>query len=146
MKNLLRVVIVSLLVAIPAFQVLAAPEAGVTLDVPAEVPIGSSFSFDVTFDNTNATDTGYGPFIDLIFPVNGADGNGNTSSPLDGIDFVGATYLGVPVTTVVQTFPDGPLGGICGAGQSQLDHPYAVDTSHQPLPVCGTPGDKLVTI
>ena len=42
----------------------------VSLGLPATVFIGQAFTFTVTFDNTSATDTGYGPFIDLLFPVN----------------------------------------------------------------------------
>lgn len=109
---------------------LAAPIPTVTLDLPAENFIGEDFSFTVTFDNTSSADVGYGPFIDVVFPVTGADGD-------DGIDFVSATYLGLPVTTVQLTFP---APGGC------VDHPYAVDNTGSPVQVCGTPGDKLVVL
>jgi hypothetical protein len=99
-----------------------------TLSVPANVPIGANFSFTATFDSSGTT--GYGPFIDLVFPATGADGN-------DGITFTGATYLGQPVTAVQLTFP---------AGSGCVAHPYAQDTSHAPLQVCGTSGDKLVVL
>ena len=49
-----------------------------------------------------ATQTGYGPFIDLILPATGADGAGAAVD--DGISFVSATYLGLPVTATVLTF------------------------------------------
>ena len=106
-------------------QAAALPSA--TLSAPANLPIGANFSFSATFDSAGAT--GYGPFIDLIFPATGADGN-------DGITFTGASYLGQPVTAVSLTFP----AGGCVA------HPYAEDTSHAPLQVCGTPGDRLVVL
>ncbi|RMG82838.1 MAG: isopeptide-forming domain-containing fimbrial protein, partial [Chloroflexi bacterium] len=151
-RFLLFTLIFALILTIPASLALAVPIPTVTLSGGGNVPIGSSFSVTATFDNTDAADTGYGPFIDIYLPVNGADGAGNTSLPLDGVDFVGASYLGASVTTVVQTFPDTPLGGTgpdgttCGASETPLAHPYAVNTSHQALTVCGTPGDKLVTV
>ena len=110
-----------------------------TLDVPGESFIGEDFDFTVTFDNTSATDVGYGPFVDLIFPVNGADGAAGTDTP-DGVDFISATYLGTPVTATELTFPDN------GGGTGCVDHPYAVGTSGAPLQVCGTAGDKLVVL
>lgn len=116
----------------------AAPTAAiptVTLNVPGSVFIGEAFSFTVTFDNTAATDVGYGPYIDLIFPVTGADGAGAAVD--DGIDFVNATYLGQPVTTTQLTFP---------TGTGCVLHPYAVDNTGNPIQVCGTPGDKLVVL
>ncbi|HEX3051861.1 MAG TPA: hypothetical protein VHP83_14475, partial [Aggregatilineaceae bacterium] len=126
-----------------ASRALASPPAvaaaGVTLDVPSPVYIGDTFTFTVSFDNTApnvAGNVGYGPFIDLVLPVNGADGAAGTSTP-DGIDFSSATYLGVAVTTYELTFP---------AGTGCVAHPYAFDTTHTPLQVCGTPGDKLVVI
>jgi len=115
------------------------PEA--TLDVPSENFIGEDFSFSVTFDNVAAdpNDVGFGPFIDLVIPVNGADGNAGQDTP-DGISFLNATYLGVPVTTTLLTFPDD------GGGMGSVEHPYAVDTSGDPLLVTGTAGDQLVVL
>lgn len=97
-----------------------------TLSVPA-MQIGETFDFTVTFDSSGST--GYGPFIDLIFPATGADGD-------DGITFNSATYLGISVPAVQLTFP------MTGC----VDHPYAEDTMHTPLRVCGTPGDTLVVL
>lgn len=113
-----------------------APVAGITLNVPSQVPIGGSFSFTVTFDNTASNspgNTGYGPFIDLYFPVTGTDGN-------DGVDFVNATYLGQALTATELTFPGpGPAGCV--------NHPYAIAPSTgASLQVCGVPGDKLVVL
>ena len=114
----------------------------VSLGAPAQVPIGQAFTFTVTFDNQpsgSPPDVGYGPIIDLVFPVNGADGNAGTDTP-DGIDFTGATYLGAPVTAVQLTFPN------AGGGTGCVDHPYARDTSGAFIQVCGTAGDKLVVL
>ncbi len=101
----------------------------------AEILMGENFTFDAVFQNPS-TEVGYGPFIDLIFPVTGKDGAGAEID--DGIDFLSATYLGVNLTRVVQTFPDDGIGCV--------PHPYARDASNLPVQVCGTPGDKLVTL
>ena len=111
------------------------PVPSVSLSVPAQNFIGENLTFTATFDNTSTT-PGYGPFIDLIFPYNGADGAAGTATA-DGINFVGATYLGAAVTATVLTFPAGP---------GCVTHPYAVDSSGVPLQVCGTRGDKLVVL
>jgi len=122
---------------------LKAPIAAVSLAVPAEVMIGETFTFTATFANTSgtATDVGYGPFIDIVFPVNGADGNGNQNPPLDGISFISATYLGSSVTSTVLTFPGS------GAANTCVNHPYAVaPTTGAALQVCGRSGDVLVVL
>jgi uncharacterized repeat protein (TIGR01451 family)/fimbrial isopeptide formation D2 family protein len=111
----------------------------VSLSAPSEVLVGEDFSFSVDFDNTSATDPGYGPYIDLIFPVNGADGNAGNDTP-DGIDFNNATYQGASVDTTVLTFPDD------GGGTGCVDHPYAKTAPQTPLQVCGTTDDKLVVL
>lgn len=125
----------------PAPVVEAVPLIGIGLNVPGQVAIGSSVNFTVSFDNTapNAPgNTGYGPFIDLYFPVEGADGDGAATD--DGIDFVSATYLGTAVTATQLTFPGpGPTGCV--------NHPYAVaPITGAPLQVCGPSGDKLVVL
>jgi fimbrial isopeptide formation D2 family protein/uncharacterized repeat protein (TIGR01451 family) len=102
------------------------PTAG--MSAPSEVFLGEDFDFTVTFTNTGAS-TGYGPFIDLVIPRTGSDGD-------DGIIFNGATYLGSPVILQELTFPAGGC----------LPHPYARDTTNNPFLVCGTPGDTLVVI
>ncbi|MCS6911281.1 MAG: hypothetical protein NZM11_12055, partial [Anaerolineales bacterium] len=66
----------------PAEVAQAVPLIGLSLNLPAQQPIGATFSFTVTFDNTAPNgpgNTGYGPFIDLYFPVEGADGDGAAS-------------------------------------------------------------------
>lgn len=114
----------------------AAPVPSVSISHPGQPFIGQNFDLELAFDNTDAADTGFGPFIDAYIPVTGADGD-------DGIlvdDNAQATYLGVPVTTVIQTFPDD------GGGTGCVDHPYAVDGTGAKLQVCGPAGDKVVTI
>jgi uncharacterized repeat protein (TIGR01451 family)/fimbrial isopeptide formation D2 family protein len=93
--------------------------------------IGESTAFTVIFDNAG-TAPGYGPYIDLILPVTGTDGD-------DGLSYSTATHLGVQLTPVVLTFD--------AAGQAT--HPYAVDSSDNPIVVTHPlgalgAGDELV--
>ena len=113
-----------------------------TVNLPAESFIGQNVNFPVVFDNTG-TDPGYGPFVDLVLPRNGADGAAGTATP-DGLTFLSATYLGTPVTATVFTFPDDDGAGAGTTGTIQ--HPYAVDSSGNPLTVTGTAGDQLVVL
>ena len=117
---------------------LLAAQPVVTLDAPDKVMIGESFELSVAFDNADATDAGYGPFVDLLVPVNGQDGTGGVGA--DGISFDAATYLGVPVVTTILTFPND------GGGTGLVDHPYAVDAAGVPLTIVGSAGDQLVVI
>lgn len=133
------VLMASLLVAAIAGLVITPPPAFAagqpfaSLDIPATVMIGAPFSLSVAFDNTDATDTGYGPFVDLVFPSRGADGAG---APDDGVTFLGASYLGAPVTATSLVFPAGGC----------VTHPYARLQSGAYQQVCGTPGDTLVVL
>src|SRR5581483_7890887 len=103
------------------------PVATFTTPPPPQSFIGEPVTFTVSFDNTSSTATGYGPYIDLMLPSTGADGN-------DGITFTGATYLGAPVTATVLTFD----------AFGHATHPYARDNTGAPLIVTGTPGNQLV--
>ncbi|MFZ2631077.1 MAG: hypothetical protein WA081_15655 [Desulfosalsimonadaceae bacterium] len=127
--------------------VLAAPVPSVTLAASTTTPfIGNSFTITAGFDNTGpAGDTGYGPFIDLVFPSRGADGDPGSITPLqpvDGISFGSATYMGVAVTTYALTFPDADGDGAGTTGC--VSHPLAVDSAGLPVQVCGLAGDTLV--
>ena len=113
----------------------------VSLNLPAETKIGENFSFSATFSNTGTT-TGYGPYIDLVFPVTGIDGAGVATD--DGIDFISASYLGAAVTATQLTFPVTGTG--CSGGQTPVTHPYAVNNLGQKQTICGNPGDKLVVL
>lgn len=113
------------------------PDAQISISNP-QIQIGEAFEFSVVFENTG-TDVGYGPFVDLVFPVNGVDGNSGTEIA-DGIDFVNATYLGQTLNTIELTFPDD------GGGVGTIDHPFALDNSGNPLQVSGAAGDKLVVV
>ena len=111
-----------------------APDPQITLVVPAAALIGERFDVEVTFDNAS-TETGFGPFVDLVLPAAGVDGA--VGGPPDGISFVNATYLGAAVGRTVQTVP--PSGCVT--------HPVAVDAADDAPVVCGlTPGDEFVTL
>ncbi len=115
-------------------RLLMTAEPTVTVDVPPTVELGNTFQATISFDNTDAADVGYGPYIDLILPTTGADGAGAGID--DGISFVSATYLGSPVIAQQVTFDT--------AGNAI--HPYAVDSAGNPIIVSGTPGDTLVVL
>ncbi|MEZ6134168.1 MAG: SdrD B-like domain-containing protein [Pirellulaceae bacterium] len=86
---------------------------GPTVQLPStgiEAQIGENIEFEVIFDNTG-TEVGYGPFIDLLLPTAGIDGD-------DGIAFNGATYLGAEVNATLLTFNDQ------GGGFGTVEHPY----------------------
>jgi len=129
---------------IPIKAPLFVPDASVDLSIhPLErIMIGEDFEFYVTFDNP--ADTGYGPFIDLLFPSNGADGSAGTDTP-DGINFVSGIYdsYTLPATSLVFPDDDGPLGpGTTGC----VAHPLAVDNTGNAVQVCGVTGDTLVVL
>lgn len=105
--------------------------------LPTTALIGEQTSFTVQFDNSSATDTGFGPYVDLYLPATGADGAGAAVD--DGVTFVNATYLGQPVTATVLT--------LTAAG---VQHPYSKDASGNPLVITIPPGfqagDQLVVL
>lgn len=124
-----------ILLSVPSGQLQAAPVASVVIETPDEVRIAEPFTFEVTFDNTHPTDVGYGPFIDLIFSLNGADGAAGTDTP-DGIDFIRAEHLGLSIEPRVRTFP----------AEGCVRHPLLDAETIGGRQVCGTPGDKLVIL
>ncbi|MCA9258856.1 MAG: hypothetical protein KDA61_06635, partial [Planctomycetales bacterium] len=117
---------------------LLAAQPAVALSAPAQVMIGEDFQITATFDNADATDPGFGPFVDLYIPVNGSDGV--AGSGVDGIAFSGANYLGASIATTLLTFPDD------GGGFGSVVHPYAVDATGTPLTVLGAAGDQLAVL
>ncbi|MBX7070935.1 MAG: DUF11 domain-containing protein [Microthrixaceae bacterium] len=82
----------------------APPVASADLSIAQQNPlIGETLTFAVSLDNTDTTATGYMPYVDLLLPIAGGDGN-------DGISFTNATYLGTAVTTpLVQTCTGAPV-------------------------------------
>ena len=97
----------------------------------SSVPIGSSFDVVASFTNAG-TAVGYGPFIDVVLPVNGGDG---VAEP-DGLTFNSASIFGSTLSPETYTFASAP--------NNCIDHPYAVDINHAPLQVCGREGEQLL--
>ena len=135
-------------IIIAAKSALAVPVPTVTLTPSTTSPfIGNSMTITATFDNTGpAGDNGYGPFIDLVFPSRGADGDPGAIpvEASDGITFGTATYLGTAVTTYTLVFPDADGAGAGTTGC--VSHPLAKDNTGIPVQVCGLAGDTLVVI
>ena len=119
-------------------RTLLAATPAVTINAPSDVFIGSNVNLTVSFDNTGTgSETGYGPVIDVVLPVNGIDGG---ASP-DGLNTAGpATYLGTAITTIELTFPN------AGGGTGTVNHPFFKDSAGNPLIVTGNAGDKLVVM
>jgi hypothetical protein len=115
-------------------RLVPAPVPTATLIAPATNFLGQDVNLSVTFSNTG-TAPGYGPYVDLYLPATGADGSLGPSH-YDGITYNSgsATYLGASITTTVLTFDAG----------GHATHPYAVNSSGNPVIVSGTPGDQLV--
>ena len=102
-----------------------------TTNGPSEILLGSDFSFNVSFSNKGSA-TGYGPYIDVILPSTGSDGN-------DGITYdksKGVTYLGQQLEVTEIKFDS----------NGKATHPYAVGTNGAKLILTGKPGDTLLVI
>lgn len=128
-------------------------------EVPPEVLIGETFTFQVHF--SNAGPVGYGPFIDLLLDSGGTDNNtGSPSGPCDGITFVKAQVIQVnggplPVSDS-KISPAGWNPSSCGAspGAGPIDHPFLPNSVLAPGSATGTPvilqlselGAQLVTL
>lgn len=113
---------------------MAVPTATIgAIDTPL---IGDTITFDVTFDNSSATDTGYAPYINLFLPFLGADGvydaaTDTYTDTTDGVTFVSATFLGQAVTQTEVILEDLDAG----AAGIQIEHPFAQDTDGSQLQI-----------
>ncbi len=106
-------------------------------------PIGGLQTLTVRFDNVPdaapGSNVGYSPYINLVLPTNGADGEGFGSAGAtanDGVVFQGASYLGAPLEQWVLEFPAG----------GTVTHPFSKDAAGNPLIITGTPGETLVVL
>ena len=74
-------------------RILCAATPAVTIAAPANPLIGEVVALTATFDNASATDTGYGPYVDVYLPATGTDCAGVAID--DGLTFVpgSANYL-----------------------------------------------------
>lgn len=120
----------------PPFQ----PAPSVTLNINPEQLIGSQFAFTVSIENAG-DQTGYGPIIDMVFPLTGADG-------YDGIEFISASIFGTDIPDVGGIFPaPDPADPVCfPLGLGRIEHPFYVDGVGDPEVVCGEEGDRLVIL
>ena len=50
------------------------------INLPNEALIGEALDLSVTFDNVSTTDTGFGPYVDLILPATGPTARGRRST------------------------------------------------------------------
>ncbi len=109
--------------------VFAGADPDVTIAGPDSVELGQQdVGYTLTFDNTG-TDSGYVPYVDLIIPTSGADGEG------DGPSFDSASFLGAPINTTELVFD--------AAGE--VEHPFVTNPDGSPFIVTGgLPGDTLV--
>ncbi len=130
--------------AIPVAEASTPPPVVSLLSGGGSVFLGGNFSFVLRFDNTSLTETGYGPFMDVILPYNQStpDPGGDINPANDGVNFVSAqTTFGQPVNVIQLTFPGTP-----GTFPSTVNHPYLVDSNNQPVVITGTAGEKLIVI
>ncbi|MFM0723404.1 VCBS domain-containing protein [Paraburkholderia strydomiana] len=98
-----------------------------------DVLLGNQFTFNVSLSNSSAQ-VGYAPYVDLLIPATGKDGN-------DGVTFLSASYLGQVVTTFTITFD----------ANGNAVHPLAKDASGNALTINAAayglrPGDELVVL
>lgn len=113
----------------------------VTVDLPDEALIGETVEFDITFDLAPGTGPGFGPFIDVVLPRNGADGAAGTDTP-DGLgtDPGSVTFdiEGIALTPVLDQIV-GPSGTV--------EHPLLRNPDGTPVIVSGlTPGDRFIVL
>ena len=107
--------------------------------------LGTGFTSTYSFKNGGAAadDIGFGPFIDILVPYNGVDGNYGLAT-VDGISpSPSVTSPNVLINgnaapnLVVTTIPTGGTGSAC------VNHPWAKDPTHAPLQVCGNKNERL---
>ncbi len=87
----------------PALPVWAAPTPSTTITTPATTMVGEPVVFTVSFANTGgAGEVGYGPYLNVELPIEGADGAGAATD--DGLSFTSASYLGATMTPLIAPF------------------------------------------
>lgn len=119
-------------------RILLTAEPTATIEGPDTVELGQQdVAYKITFDNTSGSDTpddvtdgdvGFTPFVNLLLPTSGGDGDG------DGVAFDSATFLGQTIAVTQFTFD----------ATGQIEHPVAVDVNGDPLIINGAEGDTLL--
>ncbi len=124
--------------AVPA-PLSALTKPSILLDLLPTALIGGEVHFSVTFDNpgTVASDTGYGPFVDVVVDATGADGNDGLGTIPASIkaSFLGAALpssnlLVVPFVAGVDP-ADPPVMAV---------HPFLLDSTGQNVKVAAPAG------
>ncbi len=119
--------------------------AAVTIETEDTVNLGETLPVTITFDNTHADHTGFGPWIDVAIDATGEDGIFDPANPATGTGaglydgFVLAdlpTYLGTSLTHHVLTLDDAANGG------KGVLHPFAVGPDGLPVYVSTTDPDS----
>jgi uncharacterized repeat protein (TIGR01451 family)/fimbrial isopeptide formation D2 family protein len=107
-------------------------------------PIGGTRTVTLRFDNqpdaAAGSDVGYSPYVTLVIPANGMDGAGvgnGGATANDGLTFLGANFLGLPVQSFAPVEFD-------AAGRAL--HPFATDAAGKPLVISGAPGDTMIVL
>jgi LPXTG-site transpeptidase (sortase) family protein len=125
---------------VPSEKPLGAPTTTITTTLPSEGLIGECVDFTVTFDNNGTI--GYGPFIDLVIPVTGADGANIEVDDGLTISVNDITYAGQPLNPA-------PLPATFQVSPTYINHPYAVTTGGTPVqvnpPGSTIPGDGFIS-
>ena len=117
---------------------LLAADATVNLTGASQSLLGEDVNFVVTFDNTSTDPTdniGYSPFVDIVMPLTGDA----PPLPNNGISFPSgstASYNGLNLSTTEVIFD---VNG-------EAIHPFAKDSSGQPVIISGKPGDQLIVV
>jgi LPXTG-site transpeptidase (sortase) family protein len=124
----------------PAPSLAAAP--AISLGGLGDILIGEDFSFSISFKNTGSN-PGYGPFVDLVLPTNGADGDYNRAVQ-DGVEFVSASVIGYKFSEAQATLFEQKFPG--SGGITCMSHPWARQQNGQYVQVCGPAGDTFVSM
>jgi uncharacterized repeat protein (TIGR01451 family) len=103
----------------------------------ANALIGSTFKFQVSFDNNQGTNPGYGPYLNVIFPA-GLSFNNALGATYVGSQIIATPYPFGTSTTLVHPFTGSPVAGGPGAQLVVIELPFSSYTPQQP------PADVIV--
>jgi hypothetical protein len=119
-----------------------------TITAPADQLIDVAFTFDVAFSYTyeGETDTGFGPFLDILLPTALSDAVGPAAVRYQ---YASAAHALLPTSVTRQIFPNcTAVGGasLTACNSTCVDHPSATASATIKLAVCAPPGYTLVTV
>lgn len=113
---------------------LLAADASVAFEtVDSSTLIGETVDLQFAFSNSNSdnSEVGFGPYVDLVIPASGSDGD-------DGLRYVEGSASLLDNTLQETVLTVGSTGVV--------EHPFALDAEGNPLSVEASPGDQLVVI